>query len=164
MPLCCRLSILWHCLSSGLEWRLTFSSPVATAELSKFAGILSAAQHHLWIRNSWTGIPSPPLALFIVMLSKAHFFPVIDIYSFKVLVRKDGFYNFSFPKFTKDYFLAQDVIYPGDYLFTIKKKIVFYHFCVECPLNNTLSLFALLCYLRLVFSYLFSICMICPLV
>ena len=37
------LNILWHCLSLGSEWKLTFSSPVATAELSKFAGILSAA-------------------------------------------------------------------------------------------------------------------------
>ena len=35
---CCSLSILWHCLSLGLEWKLTFSSPVATAEFSKFAG------------------------------------------------------------------------------------------------------------------------------
>ena len=43
------LSILWHCLSLGLEWKLTFSNPVATAEFSKFAGTLSAAlsQHHL---------------------------------------------------------------------------------------------------------------------
>ena len=43
------LSILWHCLSLGLEWRLTFSSPMATAEFSKFVSILSAApsQHHL---------------------------------------------------------------------------------------------------------------------
>ena len=43
------MSILWHCLSLGLEWKLTFPSPVATAEFSKFAGILSAAlsQHHL---------------------------------------------------------------------------------------------------------------------
>ena len=33
----------------GLEWKLTFSSPVATAEFSKFAGILSAtlSQHYL---------------------------------------------------------------------------------------------------------------------
>ena len=40
---------LWHCLSLGLERKLTFSSPVATAEFSKLAGILSAAlsQHHL---------------------------------------------------------------------------------------------------------------------
>ena len=46
---CGSLSILWYCLSLGLEWKLTLSSPVATAEFSKFAGILSAAlsQHHL---------------------------------------------------------------------------------------------------------------------
>ena len=43
---------------------------MATAEFSKFAGILSAAlsQHHLLE----FGIPSPPLALFIMMLPKAH--------------------------------------------------------------------------------------------
>ena len=35
------LNILWHCPSLGLEWKLTFSSPLATAELSKFAEILS---------------------------------------------------------------------------------------------------------------------------
>ena len=42
-PLCSSLNILWHCLSLELEWKLTFSSPVAIAEFSKFAGILSAA-------------------------------------------------------------------------------------------------------------------------
>ena len=33
----------------GMEWKLPISSPVATAEFSKFAGILSAAllQHHI---------------------------------------------------------------------------------------------------------------------
>ena len=43
------LSILCHCLFLELEWKLSFSSPVATAELSKCAGVLSAAlsQHHL---------------------------------------------------------------------------------------------------------------------
>ena len=37
------IAFLWE------EWKLTFSNPVATAEFSKFAGILSAAisQHHL---------------------------------------------------------------------------------------------------------------------
>ena len=36
-------------LSLGLEWKLTFSSPVTTAEFFKFAGILSVtlSQHHL---------------------------------------------------------------------------------------------------------------------
>ena len=49
MQLCDSLSILLLCLSLELECKLTFSSPVATAEFSKFAGILSAAlsQHHL---------------------------------------------------------------------------------------------------------------------
>ena len=72
MQLCGSLNILWHCLSLGLK--TDFSSPVATAEFSRFAGILSAAlsQHHLWDLNSSTGVPSPPLALFIVMLPKAH--------------------------------------------------------------------------------------------
>jgi len=41
-------STIWHCLSLGLEWKLTFSSPVATAELSRFAGIfiIALSQHH----------------------------------------------------------------------------------------------------------------------
>ena len=49
VQLCGSLSILWHCLSSGLEWKLIFSSPVATVEFSRFAGIMYAtlSQHHL---------------------------------------------------------------------------------------------------------------------
>ena len=37
VQLCGSLNILWHCLSLGLDWKLIFSSPVATAEFSKFA-------------------------------------------------------------------------------------------------------------------------------
>ena len=73
--MCSSLSILWHFLSLGFGWNLTFSSPVATAEFSKFADMLSAAlsQHHLFrIWNSSTGISSLLLALFVVMLPKAH--------------------------------------------------------------------------------------------
>ena len=46
----CNCVVVWHCLSLGLEWKLTFSSPVAPAEFSKFVGVLSAAlsQHHLF--------------------------------------------------------------------------------------------------------------------
>ena len=46
---------------------------MATAEFSKFAGILSAAlsQHHL-SGFEIAGISSPPLALFIVVLPKSH--------------------------------------------------------------------------------------------
>ena len=75
MQLCGSLSILWHCLSLGLEWKLTFSSPVATAEFSKWVQhtecrTLTASS--FWIWNSSIGIPSPPLALIIVMLPQAH--------------------------------------------------------------------------------------------
>ena len=65
--LCGSLSILWHCLSLELEWKLTFSSPVATAE-GLPAGILSvplftASSFRIW--NSSTRIPSSSLALFM---------------------------------------------------------------------------------------------------
>ena len=55
MQLCGSLSILWHCLSLGLEWKVTFSSPVATAEFSKFAGILRelcVSKIHMLFPNS----------------------------------------------------------------------------------------------------------------
>ena len=41
VQLCSSLCIFWHCLSLVLEWKRIFSSPVATAEFSTFAGILS---------------------------------------------------------------------------------------------------------------------------
>ena len=40
--LCGSLNILWHCLCFIFIWKLTFSSPVASAEFSKYAGILNA--------------------------------------------------------------------------------------------------------------------------
>ena len=59
----------FHCLSLGLEWN---PSPVATAELSRFAAYecstFTASSFRMW--NSSTRIPSPPLALFVVMLPK----------------------------------------------------------------------------------------------
>ena len=75
IQLCGSLNILWHCPSLELEWKLTFSSPVATAEFSKLGWCIecstfTASSFRIW--NSSTGIPSPPFALFIVMLPKAH--------------------------------------------------------------------------------------------
>ena len=43
VQLCGILNIIWHCLSLRLECKLIFSSPVATAEFSKFAGVLNVA-------------------------------------------------------------------------------------------------------------------------
>ena len=79
--------IPWHCSSLALEWKLTFSSPLATLEFSKFVDILSAAFNstlsacklsHNWLCNTmecsppgsaihgfsrqayWSGSPFPP--------------------------------------------------------------------------------------------------------
>ena len=63
MQLCGSLSIHGHFLSLGLERKLTLSSSVATAEFSKFVGILSTAlsQHHFldlkWKILKEMGIP-----------------------------------------------------------------------------------------------------------
>ena len=67
MQLCGSLSILWHCLSLELERKLTFFSPVATDEFSKFADILSAAlsQRHL------SGFEIAQLELHHLFISKA---------------------------------------------------------------------------------------------
>ena len=50
--LCGSLSILWHCLSLGLEWKLTFSSPVATAGFPNLlAYLLGLTCTHCYIWN-----------------------------------------------------------------------------------------------------------------
>ena len=53
VQLCGSLNILWHCPSLGLEWKLTISSPVGTAEFSKFTGIychtVNPKRNQLWI-------------------------------------------------------------------------------------------------------------------
>ena len=75
VQLCSNLNILWHSPWLLLGWTLIFSRHVTNAEFSKFAVILHAAfsQHHLLgFEIAQTGIPSPPLALFVVMLPKAH--------------------------------------------------------------------------------------------
>ena len=64
------LSILWHCLSLRLVWKLTCGycwvfQICWHIECSTF----TASSFRIW--NSSTGIPSLPLALFVVMIPKA---------------------------------------------------------------------------------------------
>ena len=64
----CNCVVVWTLFGIAFVWhwnKNTFSSPVTTAEFSKFAGILSEA----W--SSFTEIPSPPLTWFAVILPKA---------------------------------------------------------------------------------------------
>ena len=74
MQLCGNLNILWHYLSLELEWKLNFSSPVATTVFQICWHIkcisFTASSFRTW--NSSAGIPSPPLPLLVVMLPKTH--------------------------------------------------------------------------------------------
>ena len=75
MQLYSSLSIPWHCPPLGLEWKLTFSSPVC-CWVFKFAGMLSVAlsQHHLLgFEIAQLEFLHLQVTLFIVMLPKAHF-------------------------------------------------------------------------------------------
>ena len=69
------LNILWHCPSLWLEWKTDlFQSCIHCWAFQMCwhteCSILTASSFRIW--NSSAGIPSPPLALFIVMLPKAH--------------------------------------------------------------------------------------------
>ena len=72
--LCSSLNILWHCLSLGSEWNLTFSV-LWPLLFPKFPWLIewstfTASSFRVW--KSSTGIPSLPIALFLVMLPKAY--------------------------------------------------------------------------------------------
>ena len=72
--LCSSLNTRWPCPSLGLEWKHTFYIPVPIAEFTKVADYwvqyFTASSYK--ILSSSAGIPSPPPALFVVMLPKAH--------------------------------------------------------------------------------------------
>ena len=65
------LNILWYCPSLELKWKLTFSSPVATAVFQIYCPIecitLTVSSFRSW--NSSAGIPSPPPAVFFSNVS-----------------------------------------------------------------------------------------------
>ena len=65
------MNILWHCLSLGLEWKMTCGhSWVFQICWHIECGTFTASSFRIW--RSSAGIQSPPLALSIVMLPKAH--------------------------------------------------------------------------------------------
>ena len=75
--LCSSLSILWHCLSLRLEWKLTFSSPVATAEFSKFPNFKC--------NGVYMPVPIPqciPFPFFSPLVTKSLFFTSVNLFLF----------------------------------------------------------------------------------
>ena len=83
MQLCSSLSILWHCSSLAVPFGSALGIGMKT-DLFQSCGhcwvfqicwhiecsTFTASSSRIW--NSSTGIPSPPLTLFVVMLPKAH--------------------------------------------------------------------------------------------
>ena len=75
MQLWGRLSILWHCLSLGLEWKLTTGQSCGHCwvfQICWHTECSTFTASSFGIRNRSVGIPSPSLALFVVMLPKSH--------------------------------------------------------------------------------------------
>ena len=75
MQLCGYLKILWHCFSWGLEWKLIFFQSHGHCWVFQICwhiecSTFTASSFRAW--NSSSGIPSCPLALFVVMLPTAH--------------------------------------------------------------------------------------------
>ena len=75
VQLCSSLSLLWHCLSLGLEMKTDLFQSCGHCWVFQICwhiecNTFTASSLRIW--NSSTWITSPPLALFIVMLPKAH--------------------------------------------------------------------------------------------
>ena len=70
-------AVVWNIFRIAFLWNWNFSSPVATAESSKFADIeystWTASYFRIW--KSSAGISAPPLALLVVMFPKTYFTP-----------------------------------------------------------------------------------------
>ena len=70
-------NILWHCLSLGLKWKLKWKHFQSCSQCWVFqmcwhieCSTFTASSFRIW--DSSTGIPLPPLALFVIMFPKAH--------------------------------------------------------------------------------------------
>ena len=69
------LSSIWDCLSLGLEWKVTFFQSCGHCWVFQICWHIECntfTASSFRICNSSSGIPSPPLALFLVMLPKHH--------------------------------------------------------------------------------------------
>jgi len=73
--ICSSLNILCHCLSLGLEWKTDLFQACGHCwvfQICCHTGCSTFTIPSFRIWNSSTGIPSPPLVLFIVLLHQAH--------------------------------------------------------------------------------------------
>ena len=114
VQLCCSLSILWHCLSLGLEWKLTFSGPVQFSSVQLLSHVrlfaaawIAALQASLSITNSRSSLkltsiesvmPSSHLILCRPLLLLSPIPPSIRVFSNESALRMRWlkYWSFSF--------------------------------------------------------------------
>ena len=75
MQLCNSLSILCHCLSLGLEWKLDLFQSCGHCWVFQICwhiecSTFTVSSFRIWNSSAWS--PSPPLALFVAMFPKVH--------------------------------------------------------------------------------------------
>ena len=65
------------------------------------------------------------------------FSPVIDIKSYRIVVRKDAWNDFNCFEFTKARFMAQDVLCLGKGSMCTSEKSEIHCFVVKCPIDTS---------------------------
>ena len=76
--ICLHIAILWHCLSLGIGMKIDIFQSCGHCWVFQICWYIecstfTASSFRIW--NKSTGIPSPPLASFVVMLPKTHLTP-----------------------------------------------------------------------------------------
>ena len=106
MQLCSSFNILWHRLSLGLEWKLTFSSPVPSWLSGSIKSFLYSSSlyscHLFWISSGF--VRSIPFLSFtvpifawngplvsLIFLKRSLVFPILLFSYFFALITEEGF-------------------------------------------------------------------------
>ena len=154
----------WDCIAINFPLRTAFT---ASHRFWVIVLSLSFVSIYLLISSSISSVISWLFssALFIlhVFVFFTVFFPVIDFQSHSVVVRKDAWYDFNFLNFPRLDFVPRCDLSWRTFHVQLRRK------CILPLLGGMfykyqLDLSGLLCHLKLMFPYLFSVWMICPLV
>ena len=60
-------------------------------------------------------------------------FPIVDIESHSIVVREDTWYDLNFLKFSEAWFVAQDIVYTGEYSMCTWEESIFFCTWMERP-------------------------------
>ena len=149
------VNILWQCRSLGLEWKLTFPSPVTTAEFSKFADLLTAAlQQHRLSGFSMGQLDPITSTSLVVMLPRSHLTSCsrMSVTTPLWLYRSWRLFLYSFPVYPCHVFLISSV----SVLFLLFLCFIVPLLPWNSPLISLVLLRSFHCFVFLYFSPLFT--------